>query len=116
MKKEDYKPGQRYRVTGLPANYNLWSPTEGSDHLLQNGDIITLDDPPTGEKERWIDCTLGGSITHIDILLLYKPLGQWIPSKWVTPIDNDHSICTCKIMITGCVCGVFAAEMNAKEG
>lgn len=115
MKLADYKAGQRYRVTSLPAECDQWPPTEGSGHYLQNGDIITLSNPPVVQYDVYCEYTFNGQTFYTNLLLRYKPFGNYILSEWITPIGDPRPICACNIWTTGCICGVFAAE-NEGEG
>jgi hypothetical protein len=103
----ELKAGDKFKVICIPA--------EPWGHVL-NGDIITLEDPPLVPKE-WVGS--GSGNTQYDSVLSYKAtdVNCGIPYEWVEPVDEKtHSvkICTCNILTTGCVCGVFAEEQRAK--
>jgi hypothetical protein len=128
MTREEYKPGHRLRVVGLPPNITMWSrPAEASgdyNRYLQNGDIITLIDPPTRDRLSFPGIfEMSGS--GADFGLNYK--GRFgadasIPADMTEVVAEDDdqvvSQCTCDIitlMAAGCTCGHLNKEKEVKS-
>jgi hypothetical protein len=99
-----YRAGDQYRVVGLPASIHSWGSL-----CLQNGDVVTLMEPPTLEIPLPLRLHLG---LETNVGLRIEPLTNWVPAEWVapTPLSRLVFVCQCDIMATGCVCGVFRAE------
>lgn len=75
---------------------------------FNKGDILTVGDPPT----------IPSSPGAILIKLPQVPFHAVIHRTHVELYKKPSVIkeCTCNVWVTGCKCGVFQAEMDAKRG
>lgn len=110
MREEDFKPGDKVRITRLPEKCCHWLSATDGKNFMENGDIIVLANPPTKPSTFFTD-SLG---TKLDFLLYYVSENGdrgYMPVEYTEHAeDGAPAICTCNIMVTGCVCGVFEKE------
>src|SRR4051812_43998008 len=95
------KPGDRIRVTGLPAGKSWGNVNRETGQYISNGEIVVVSDPPTGPACNYGDA---GKYTSFDDVIRYKYTNMnyncWIPGEWVEPVGDANAsptACTCTI-------------------
>jgi hypothetical protein len=119
--RSSYRAGDRLRVAGLPPSITTWvRPKEffgDSNRNLQNGDIITLIDPPTRDRLSFPGIfEMSGS--GADFGLNYEGRSGFdgcIPADLTEPVaeGGESALCVCDIMtlmVSGCNCGYLSKE------
>jgi len=84
--------------------------------LIHDGDIIVAQDPPypTDAPMELLRSQFPVDWAGDPYSQLLIPIGVLTPLKSAR-LTSVAAKCKCNIMVTGCICGVFAAEQLTKE-
>ena len=116
------KPGDKVRVTRVPANTSYPWPVPAGSTEMAVGSILTVGDCPHS-------VTVMRDVLPLDLreeeLFWFEVFAEFGETRWgifpascVEPLSATPT-CTCttlELMTRGCRCGVFAAEKEARGG